>query len=461
LKKIILSICFITITVICCVNFVYSQPVDKPKPNTITRILFVFDGSQSMLGLWQSDKKIIIANRVMAGILDSLKNLPNLQLGLRVYGHQKYFPPQDCDDSKLEVPIGFGNVQTIKHKLKEISPKGTTPISASLELAANDFTPCDNCRNIIILITDGLEECGGDPCAVSLALQKKGVLLKPFIVGIGRNFREQFDCIGTYFDATNEKEFSKVLKIVISQALNSTTAQVNLLDSYGNPSETNVNMTFYDDFSGVVKYNYVHTLDNRGLPDTLILDPLLSYNIVVHTIPPVETKKIKLTPGKHTIIPVDAPQGNLEIKVSNFPPSKNIAAIIRKSGSLQTLNIQYLSENLKYITGKYDIEVLTLPRLNISDIEVKQSHTTTVEIPTPGLATIVVGVRGYGSLYLEENNKLKWVCNLNEAGEQESLYLLPGKYRVIFRSMFVKKAIYTIEKTFKLESGGSARVNVY
>ena len=245
--------------------------------------------------------KITIAQRLLSDLLDSLRYVPNLELALRVFGHQKQYPPQDCDDSKLEIPFAKDNTDRIKNKLKTIIPRGTTPIASSLELSADDFTPCDNCRNIIVLITDGEEECGGDPCAVSKSLQKKGIALKPFIIGIGKDFSTAFDCVGTYFNAGSEQQFQQALKVVISQALNSTTAQVNLLDAYGNPTETNVNMTFYDNFSGLIKYNFIHTMNNRGLPDTLVLDPLCKYNLVVHTIPPVEVDTIKLTPGKHTV----------------------------------------------------------------------------------------------------------------------------------------------------------------
>jgi len=80
--------------------------------------------------------------------------------------------------------------------------------------------------------------------------------------------------VGSYYDATNEDMFRKALNVVISQALNSTTMQVNLLDAYGKPTETNVNMTFYDQFSGRIVYNFVHTINSRGNPDTLKVDPL-------------------------------------------------------------------------------------------------------------------------------------------------------------------------------------------
>src|ERR1035438_2456578 len=81
----------------------YSQgPLQQEKPKPITRILFVFDASQSMYGRWQSDTKFNIASRLFSNILDSLKNIKNLQLALRVYGHQKQFPPQDCSDTRSE-----------------------------------------------------------------------------------------------------------------------------------------------------------------------------------------------------------------------------------------------------------------------------------------------------------------------------------------------------------------------
>ncbi|MEE4257210.1 MAG: VWA domain-containing protein, partial [Bacteroidales bacterium] len=186
-----------------------AQGQQNSKAKTVTRILFVFDASQSMYGRWQSDIKINIARKIMSKVLDSLQNYENLELALRVYGHQKHYPPQDCDDTRLEVPFGKDNFEMIKHRLNSLTPKGTTPIAHSLQKAGRDFPPCDNCRNIIILITDGIEECGGDPCEVSKELQRLGIILKPFVIGIGRNFRDAFDCVGTYFDASSEKQFSK------------------------------------------------------------------------------------------------------------------------------------------------------------------------------------------------------------------------------------------------------------
>jgi len=442
---------------------VYSQTQKEPvNPKPVTRILFVFDASQSMYGRWQSDTKFNIATKLFSALLDSLHNLPDLELALRVYGHQKPFPPQDCSDSKLEVPFAKDNTARIKHVLKTISPNGTTPIAYSLSLAAKDFPPCDHCRNVIILITDGLEECGGDPCAVSAELQQKGIALKPFIVGIGKNFKDQFDCVGTYFDASNEKEFSKALKVIISRTLNPTTMQVNLLDQEHNPTETNVAMTFYDSRSGLIKYNFIHSLNARGLPDTLDVDPLATYNITVHTIPPVNKDSVRLTPGKHTIVGIDAPQGYLTFKASGNASLKYLPCIIRKSGQALTLNIQQFDQVEKYLIGKYDIEILCMPGILVKDVEVTQSHTTFVEIPAPGIAVIQRVTNGYGSLYSEEKKGLIWLYNLKDnLQQQETLYLQPGNYRVVFRPKYSNSSSYTEEKSFKVESGQTTNVKMY
>ena len=132
-----------------------------------------------MYGRWETGAKIDVAQRLMGQMLDSLQGIQeegNFQLALRVYGHQKPVPPQDCSDTRLEVPFSNGNIYKIKRVLKAIKPKGTTPIAGSLLKASDDFPPCEDCRNIVILITDGVEACDGDPCVVSKRLQQLSLI---------------------------------------------------------------------------------------------------------------------------------------------------------------------------------------------------------------------------------------------------------------------------------------------
>jgi Ca-activated chloride channel family protein len=413
----------------------FAQEQAPPKTKVTTRILFIFDASQSMSGTWESDTKINIARNILIDLVDSLQYAENVLMALRIYGHQSPVPPQDCSDTKLEVPFAPDNASRIRQKLKFITPKGTTPIAHSLALAPGDFPECENCRNIILLITDGIEACDGDPCAVSLELQKKGIILKPFIIGIGLDpgFHETFDCLGYYFNAQNEDKFKEVLGVVISQVLNTTTTQVNLLDEEGLPTETNVNMTFYDTFSGKIKYNLVHTINHKGNPDTLYIDHLVNYRLQVHTIPQIEKDSIQITPGKHTIIAINAPQGYLQFKTPKGKPYDGILVTMRKSGEMQTLVNQEIGLIGKYLTGKYDLEIPTIPRLIINDVEILQSHTTIIEIPQPGTVTFTGTANGYGSLYIMTQNDQKWVYNFNPALRQQTVLLQPGLYRLVFR----------------------------
>lgn len=426
----------------------------------LTRILFLFDASQSMHARWQSDTRINIARNVLTSMLDSLENAENLEMALRVFGHQKRFPPQDCNDTRLEVPFGPNSINQIRHRLRTIQPRGTTPIAASLEKAAGDFPPCSNCRNIIILITDGLEECGGDPCEVSQELQRQGIVLKPYVIGIGIEYAAAFDCVGHYFDASTESGFKAGLNVIVSQVLGKMSSQVNLLDSNGKPTETNVAVSFFNQDTGKPLESFIHTLNHRGLPDTLyFLNPVTTYRMVVHTTPQVELNDIRLNSGRHNIIAVDAPQGILNIKTAG-QVSMNYQAIVKKAGESETLKIQQLGQNERYLTGRYDIEVLSLPRVTIKDVEIKQSHTTTVEIPQPGIAVIRLQAPGFANILHETENELVHVISLRENSANETLYLLPGNYRLVYRSRISSSTSFSTERKFKIEPGQTVRVDI-
>jgi Ca-activated chloride channel family protein len=425
---------------------------------TTNRILFIFDDSYSMYAPWNSNVKIEVAKKVMGSFLDSLVNSPSLELALRCYGHTTFFKPErNCKDTKLEVAFApaKSNAQKIKQRINKLEPLGTTPIAYSLGESVNDFPPCTNCRNIVILITDGIEECGGNPCEVSAALQKKGIFLKPFVIGVGLDmkFAEVFACMGKYYDVSNEANFEDVLKRVITEAINQTTIQVDLLDVLKKPTETDVDMTFYEAGSGKVKYNYLHTINNRGNPDTLVLDPAFKYDLVVHTIPPVEKKNIEIIKGKHNIIPLDAPQGALRIDIDGTSNKYFPTTIVRKSGELKTLNVQEFGKSEKYLVGKYDLEILTLPRIYVKDVEIKQSSTNSLRIPASGSVLFSKPSLGFGSIYVDDGKLVTWVCNLNKNLQSEIIYLQPGKYKVMFRPEFTNETLKTVERNFEVKAG--------
>lgn len=452
----------VTIGVLYCMVALTQNQDDTPGYVPKSRILFIFDASNSMAGQWEGDRKIDIAREILLDMVDSLEQMSNVEMALRVYGHQSPVPPQDCSDTKLEVPFSPSNASRIRQKLRFINPKGTTPIAHSLELAADDFPPCSNCRNIILLITDGVEACDGDPCAVSLSLQKKGIILRPFVIGIGNDpgFRETFNCIGEYYGAPDKKQFREALKVVITQALNATSAQVNLLDSRLMPRETDVNVVFYDRFSGVIRYNMIHTLNSKGNPDTLSLDHMSTYDVLAQTIPPVRIDSVKLVTGRHNTIGIDAPQGYMVVRTQRGNVYQSEKILVKRANDPATINIQEMGRVGKYLVGSYDLEIPIYPLMLVEDVEIKQSYTTTVEIPAPGYITFTAQQAGSGALYqLNESGQQKWVMNLPEGQKSLGFYLQPGTYRVIFRRADLKATDYCVVKDFEVSSGSAKTVS--
>ncbi len=439
------------------------QAQSKQKRVNKTRILFLMDASGSMYAMMDKDTRINVAKRLMNKIMDSLALAKDVEVGLRVYGHISPPAQHDCKDTKLEVPFRSGNHNEIKRKVNALVPKGTTLIAYALQAAANDFPKEPNVRNVIILITDGIEECDGDPCAVSEALQSHGVILRPFIIGIGSTdeFRKAFECVGRYYDANTEADFDNVLKVVISQAMNNTTAQVNLLDAFSKPTETNVNMTFYDMHTGQMVNNAIHTMNEKGNPDTLFIDPIYKYRIVVHSIPPVMKENIEVFAGKHTTIGIDVPQGNMQVKVIGATNYASLKCLIRLPKSESTLHVMDANVSEKLLVGKYDVEILTLPRIIQKNVEIKQSYTTTLELPQPGrLAVFALTQQYIADLYQMDRNELQWIYRLPIDNKTSSLIIQPGKYKIIYRAKNSYRSNQTFEREFIIQSGASTNITL-
>ena len=430
-----------------------------------TRVLFVFDASNSMKTMYDNKPRIDQAKTLFYKFIDSLNHLKNYEFALRMYGSTVKYPPGDCNDSKLMVPFAKNNIQKIKDLVKAIQPTGITPIEHSLTQAANDF-PDTKAINTIILITDGIEECGGDPCKAKLALQEKGIILKPCIIGIGLTVEQAkaFDCVGNYFSYEDVDAFSKTVEYVTSQKLNRTTAQVNLLDVSSKPIETNVNMTFYNERTGEVAYNYVHSINIKGNPDTIPLIETRQYTIIANTIPPKQTEHVKLNIGTHNVIPIDAPQGGLTIKrgVGVYNNNDRVKCVIRQAGTMKTLHVMSFNSYEKFIVGDYDLEILTLPRMYLYNVPILQTLTKTINIEDAGQLKITTPDYGDGCILKETAaGELVWVCNLQTNKTKQDFNLQPGNYRVTFRSKALKQSIYTIEKSFTIKSDQLISVDLY
>lgn len=445
-------------------NIALAQTTPKAEPVKKTRILFLLDMSGSMLAKWENSTRTEVAKNLLSKLVDSLTQYQNLELGLRVYGHLYGRESNNCQDSKLEVPFSEGNEKQIINRLKQITPKGNTPITYSLLQSANDFPPDKFSRNVIILITDGLESCGGDPCAASLALQQKHIFLRPFVIGIGADsqFEQQFSCVGQYFNAADINAFSKILNQVVDIALSKTTVAIELKDDRGRSVETNVNLTLVNSLTNEPEYNYVHYLDQNGKPDNLNIDALMSYDLVVNTVPATTLRHLDIQAGKHNVFSVRVPQGNLHLRQDGPTPYGLVQALVREKGTEKILLAQPFGSQQKYLAGHYDLEILTLPRIHLADVTIKPGLTNTLTFPTPGILNIPNELQGYGSLYtLSDKGGQTWIYNLPEANSKINLPLQPGKYRLVYRTKFANGSKFTDVQDFTIKSAMTTTVKLF
>ncbi|NNE54710.1 MAG: hypothetical protein HKN32_01725, partial [Flavobacteriales bacterium] len=266
---------------------------------------------------------------------------------------------------------------------------------------------------------------------------------------------------GNFYDAGKEETFAQVLDIVITQALNSTTAQVSLLNENGEPKESNLPFYIYNAENGKVIHNFVHTLNHAGNPDTITLDPLFEYGIHVFSMPEVDQAGFNITPGEHNILAVDCGQGDLNL---TFNGRRSVYAdlkcLVMEEDGCDVINVQDYGSKERYLVGNYDLKVLTVPPMIIEDVNIAQSHTTDVQIPLPGILLLQTGTSGYGGIFRQEKGKMELVQRFTY-GESSRRYIMqPGAYTIIFRSKNAKQMVYSLEKEFTITSGRNTSLSL-
>ena len=460
--------CTIWVILLLCLAFpnrllAQTSPPEKPR---ITRILFLLDASGSMMAGWEGQPRWAVAKRLLAQMVDSLNAYPNLELALRVYGHQHPNSEKNCEDSRLEVHFAAHNAKAIKARLTTLKAQGNTPITYSLLQSAKDFPADRHARNVLLLITDGLESCNADPCAASVALQRQRVFLKPFIIGIGaeKEFGRQLECLGQYYNAAEVKTFRTVMSDVIAQTLAKTTVAVNLTDADGRSTESNVNLTFTNNVTGQPEYNYVHYRDAQGRADVLDIDALQSYDLVINTVPPVRQAHLNIKPGRANVLTYKTPQGTLWLQPQPLTPNPygTMRAVVRAPGSTATLVSPAFGERQKLLAGNYEVEILTLPRLT-RRISIRQGQEVAVTYAAPGTLNITTDLKGYGSLYkVNEDESQTWIYTLPDgASSKINLAMQPGAYRLIYRTKTSTGSKFTDVRNFSIRSGQTSSVAIF
>lgn len=182
---------------------------------TLPEVMFILDSSGSMAGKIGGEVKIAAAKQVMRKVVPAIPT--EVPVGLTVYGHRR---PGDCSDIEMLVNPGQADRQVILEQVERMKPVGKTPLARSL-LQVASVIKLKDAETSIILVSDGVDTCGGDPCKVVAQLKKSGIKFVLHTVGldVDANARQQLECMakaggGTYFEAADANALLDALKAV-------------------------------------------------------------------------------------------------------------------------------------------------------------------------------------------------------------------------------------------------------
>lgn len=177
--------------------------------------LVVLDASGSMWGQIDGRTKIEIARETLSTVLSEAS--PDMNIGLIAYGHRQRGA---CSDIETLVPMGPAR-QTVPRMIdvaRRINPIGKTPLSDAVRIAAEEMNYTENAATVV-LITDGIETCDADPCALGAELERRGIDFTAHVVGFGLTGDEgrQVACLaentgGRYFPADDADQLVDALR---------------------------------------------------------------------------------------------------------------------------------------------------------------------------------------------------------------------------------------------------------
>jgi Ca-activated chloride channel homolog len=181
------------------------------------RVILVLDASGSMWGQISGKSKIEIARDVVSKVATSWK--PEDELGLVAYGHRK---KGACDDIETLVEPGPLNISSYMQSVMALSPKGKTPMTQAVRQAAEALKFTEK-QATVILVSDGIETCDPNPCAVAEELERLGIGLTVHTVGFGLDDKgavDQLKCLaektgGIAVLAEDAKELETALKTTV------------------------------------------------------------------------------------------------------------------------------------------------------------------------------------------------------------------------------------------------------
>ncbi|NRQ56232.1 VWA domain-containing protein [Brevibacillus sp. HD1.4A] len=188
----------------------------------------ILDASGSMAGRMDGKTKMDAAKEAIKAFAETLPKEANV--ALRVYGNEGSGKDSDkalsCSSSELVYQLQKYDAGKLAASLNQFQPTGWTPIAHSLQEAGKDLSQLagDKNTNLIFLVSDGIETCGGDPVAAAKQLADSNITPVLNVIGfdVDGEGQKQLKAVaeaarGRYVSIRDKKglqdEFSKAKEI--------------------------------------------------------------------------------------------------------------------------------------------------------------------------------------------------------------------------------------------------------
>lgn len=425
-----------------------------------TRLLLIMDCSNSMWDHWQSNSKIKVTQQVLLSFLDSISKQHDVDVALRVFGHLN----KDQFGTRLEVPFGSDNIYRLQSKIKTLVPQGGCTAAAALTDALSDFPATGSSRNLILIITDGMDDCDAEICDVARQVQLSGVVVQTFVLGIGGGAFSHASCAGSVFPVVNEEEFSKTLYDIFRLSGHKAKVVLNMVDASGDLYETEHPVAFYDHRTGVIRHSTIYSVDSKLRPDTLLMDPLVTYDMAVFTHPPLRREAMQFSIDRVNNIDITVSEGTLKVMYSGqrsvfSGQLSKVDVVVRRAGSGERVAAQEVGETGQYLAGRYDVEVQTLPVTTLRGVEVRGNAATELSVPMPGML-VLSKPKGIttGAIFRLRDGQVEFATDLNPSTAGERLLLQPGQYELVLHPQNATKYDKVQTKRFVIESSQTTKI---
>ncbi|MFT4197490.1 MAG: VWA domain-containing protein [Pseudoxanthomonas sp.] len=152
-----------------------------------SNVLLMLDASGSMAARIGGQTKMQAAQDALSRFAATLPAAANV--ALRVYGHtgnnKESGRAESCAGSALLYPFQKGDAGRFEAAIRSFRPTGWTPLAASLDAAVHDFAgaPARDGANVVYVVSDGIETCGGDPVAAARRLHESDIDVVVNVVG--------------------------------------------------------------------------------------------------------------------------------------------------------------------------------------------------------------------------------------------------------------------------------------